>query len=264
MVFSRRQFLTLPFALLLGPRLGRADQPVRSAASYHADIGILFNLFTFTLAGSVDEQVDRSAGRYRVVVSGEGSGVANRIESVGLLRQRRFMPTATTLFFSVKGRESRTHISYDYAHGLIYYRHASQTFLLGRRRIAEDVLELPASHPVDDVVTAALNYAQDLLPVDERGAHLTFVVRRARPEREGPDDVQGGGYRAEIVPLRFAVVIDPESGRPVALLDLTRFSSWAREGHPARITFRPDRRLEAIHARLMLGTTVGIRFHAMS
>lgn len=264
MTLSRRQFLALPLALLTASRLGRADEPPHASASYHADIGILFNLFNFTLDGSVDEQVDWIGGRYRVSVFGEGPGIANRIESVGVVRQRRFIPVVTSLYFNVRGRESRTHISYDYTHGLVHYRHASQTFLLGRRRASEAVLELPSGRPLDDVVTTALNYARNLLQVDEQGAYRTFLVRRARPEREGPDDAQAGGYRAEIVPLRFTVVSEQDSGRPVALLDLTRFSSWARVGSPARITFRPDRRLESIQARLMLGTTVAVRFHETS
>jgi len=260
-MLSRRQFLVLPLVLLLGHRLVQADQPVRFAATYHADIGILFSLLTFTLDGSVEERVDRPAGRYRVLVSGEGSGVANRIESVGLIRERRFTPTTTTLFFSIRGRESRTHISYDYDHGLVRYRHTSQTFLLGRWRRAEAVIGLPAGQPVDDIVTAVLNFAQNLLEVDGEGVYRTFVVRRARPEREGLDEVQAGGYRAEIAPLRFTVVSDTESGQPVALLDLTRFSSWAHADHPARITFGANRRPETIQASLRLGTTVRVKLN---
>jgi hypothetical protein len=257
---SRRQFLALPLAPFLALRFAGADPLVGSGASYHADIGLLFNLFTLTLDGLVDEQLDRIAGRYRVQVAGEGPGIANRVESAGVIRERRFTPTTTTLFFHLKGRESRTQISYDYEGGLVRYRHASQTFLLGRRRLADDVIALPASQPLDDVATATLNFAQNLLEVDEAGAYRTFVVRRARPEGEGPDEVQAGGYRAQIVPLRFAVVPEPEGGRLVARLDLTRWSSWARTGHDARITFGSDRRLEAIQASLMLGTTVRVTF----
>ena len=263
MALSRRQFLVSLLALPLAPRLGWADRPARSG-TYHADIGILFNLLTFTLDGSVDEQVDRIAGRYRVLVAGDGPGIANRIESEGLIRERRFAPTATSLFFSVRGRESRTHVSYDYDHGVVHYRHASQTFLLGRRRVADDVIGIPVGQPLDDIVTATLNYAEGLLEVDGKGDFRTFVVRRARPKREGPDEIQAGAYRAEIVPLRFTVTQDRESGRPVCLLDLTRFSSWASPDNPARITFGPNRRLESIHASLMLGTTVRITFQATS
>ncbi len=259
MIVSRRQFLAALLAIFFTPRLGRADQPVQSA-TYHADIGILFGLFTFTLDGSVDQQVDRIAGRYRVLVAGDGAGIANRIESEGLVRDRRLTPTATSLFFRVKGRESRTRISYDYDRGLVHYRHTSQTFLLGRWRSVDDVIGIPASPPLDDLVTATLNYAEGLLEADGQGGYQTFVVRRARREREGPDEVQAGGYRAEIVPLRFTVTPDSESGRAMCFLDLTRFSSWASTSNPARITFGPARRMEAIQARLMLGTTLRITF----
>lgn len=263
MTLSRRQLLTLPLALLLAPRFGRAAPAVRAAA-YHADIGVLFSLFTFSLDGSVDEEVDRIAGRYRVLIAGEGDGVVNRIESAGFIRGERLAPAATTLFFSVRGRESRTQISYDYDQGLVHYRHASQTFLLGRRRVAEDVIRIPAGQPLDDVVTATVNYAKDLLEGDGQGAYRTLVVRRARPPREGPDEVQAGGYRAEIVPLRFTVTQGQGSGRAVCLLDLTRFSSWASARNPAQITFGPDGRPDSIRVSLMLGTSFRVTFQSAS
>ncbi len=261
MILSRRQFLALPVALLLAPRIGRAASPVRST-TYHADVGVVFNLFTFSLDGAMEEEVDRVAGRYRVLVAGEGSGIANRIESEGFIRDRRLLPTATTLFFSARGRESRTQIRYDYDQGLVHYRHASQTFLLGRRRVAEDVIRIPADQPLDDIVTATLNYAEGLMEREGPGVYRTFVVRRARPPHEGSDDVQPGGYRAEVVPLRFTVTQDRESGRAVCLLDLTRFSSWASAHEPARITFGPNRRPESIRASLILGTSFRITFQS--
>src|SRR2546425_5627954 len=90
---------------------------------------------------------------------------------------------------------------------------------------------------------------------------LTHVVRRRRPVNEGPDDVQKF-YRAELVPFVLRVTSDPETGKPSALFDLTRFSSWAREARPARVIFGPDRRPELITASLMLGTSVNIRMKA--
>jgi hypothetical protein len=48
-------------------------------------------------------------------------------------------------------------------------------------------------------------------------------------------------------------------GRATALLDMTRFSSWAREDEPARIVFGADRRPESITASLILGTSLTIR-----
>lgn len=258
MTLSRRQFLALPLAFLLAPRAARA-RPAR-AATYHAEIDILFGLFTLALDGLVDEEIDRTADRYRVVVVGEGDRVAHRIESAGLVRGGRLSPLVTSLSSRVLGRESRTQIRYDYDRGLAHYHHASETFFLRRRRVAEDVVRIPAGQPLDDVVTAALNHAAGLLEADGPGIYRTFVVRRARPPKEGPDDVQPGGYRAEIAPFRFTVTQDQESGRPVGLVDLTRFSSWASASKPARITFGPNRRPEAIHASLMFGTSFGITF----
>lgn len=258
MILTRRQFLALPLTLLLTSRLSRA-QPAHTAA-YHAEIGILFGLFTLALDGLVDEEVDRTAGRYRVVAAGEGDRVAHRIESAGLVRGGRLSPLVTSLSARVMGRESRTRITYDYDRGLAHYHHASETFFLRRRRVAEDVVRIPADQPLDDVVTAALNHAAGLLEADGPGIYRTFVVRRARPPEEGPDDVQPGGYRAEIAPFRFTVTQDKQSSRPVGLVDLTRFSSWASASKPARITFSPDRRPEAIHASLMFGTSFSLTF----
>lgn len=259
MSLSRRQFLVALLALPLSPRLGLAD-PILRTATYRADIGVLFNFFTFTLDGRVEEQVDRISGRYQVLVAGEGPGIANRIESAGLIRERRLAPTTTSLFFRVGGRESRTHVSYDYGRGLAHYHHASQTFLLGRWRRGADVIEIPVGQPLDDIVTATLNYGEGLLEGDGEGAFRTFMIRRARLKREGLDEVQAEGYRAEIVPVRFTPTQDSPGGQPVCLLDLTRYSSWAIPGNPVRVTFGPSRRPESIHVSLMLGTTVRITF----
>ena len=261
-MLSRRQFLALPLALLFAPRLGQASELVRSA-TYHAEIAILFSLFTFTLDGTVDEDVDRIAGRYRVLIVGDGPGIAQRAESVGRIRERRFTPTATTLISTIRGRVGRTQISYDHERGLVHYHHTSETFFLGRRRMAEDTIPIPDGQRLDDVLTAALNYGQGLLETDGPGRYRTLVVRRARRAGEGPDEIHPGGYRAEIVPVRFTVTQEGETGRPVVLLDLTPFSSWATTGHPARIIFGPDGRPESLQVPLILGTTARARFHSI-
>lgn len=262
-MLSRREFLAgvplLP-AIVLGHGAARGEGQSRQGTSYQVNIGILFGLFTFGLSGSVEERIDRAAGRYHVVVAGEGPGIANRLESRGVIRSRRLVPTATRLFFNIRGRESRTAITYDHDRGLIEYDHVSHTFLLGRRREVRDLLRPLPDQQVDDVVTAALNYVEGALEADATGAFRTYVVRRARPEGEGPEEVQPAGYRAEVVPLVFRVAPDQEGARRVAQFDLTRFSSWARTGNPARIAFGADRRLESIQADLILGTTVRITF----
>lgn len=258
-MLSRRQFLALPLSLLLIRRPGRAEPLVRAAA-YHADARVLFGLFSFVLDGSIHEEVDRTAEQYRVVLVGEGPGIRNRIVSEGVIRQRRFVPRSTSLHFSVKGRESRTQITYDYTRRVIDYHHRSQTFLLGRWRVSDDVIRIPAGQALDDAVTVFLNYAEGVLEEEERSSYRTFVVRRARAEREDPDDVQAGGYRADIAPLRVKVLQDPEGGRPMWLLDLTRFSSWAMARHPVRVVFGPSRRPEAISVSLVLGSSIHIGF----
>lgn len=267
LVLSRREFLTassllLPILLRGGTAL--AEQQSRHVGTYHVDADVLFGIFSFNLDGSFDEVIDRAAGRYRVSVVGQGSQVVSRLKSVGLIRGRRFVPTTTLLFLDLRGRESRTAISYDHERGLIDYSHVSYTFFLGRKREVHDVVRSHPDQHVDDVVTAALNYAEGALQRDGTGAFWTHMVRRTLPEGEGPDDVRLSGYRAEIVPLRFRVVQDPVDGRDVAQLDLTRLSSWARRGAPARVVFGPDWRPESIRADLILGTTVRVTFRPMA
>jgi hypothetical protein len=86
----------------------------------------------------------------------------------------------------------------------------------------------------------------------------TQVIRRRRPDDEGPDDI-ASSYRAEIVPFDLATLPDP-SGKAAAAFDLSRFSSWAKPQQPARIVFSEDRRPESITGSLILGTSVVIKF----
>jgi hypothetical protein len=90
------------------------------------------------------------------------------------------------------------------------------------------------------------------------------VVRRAKAENEGPDDVSPSGYRAELVPLRFRVSTDPATGRLRATIDITRFSSWARTNQPAHVTFDHARHLESVKSSLMLGSSVNVRLTSSS
>ncbi len=267
MDLSRREFLTtlLPLLLLFfARRPSQAEGAGRRVARYHVDAGVFFGLFTFNLEGAIEEQIDRAAGRYHVVVAGRGSQIVNRMESLGVIRGGRFMPTATNVLLDLRGRESRTTIAYDHDRGLIDYNHVSHTFFLGRRREVHDLFRPHPGQPVDDLVTTALNYAEGAVERDATGSIRTYVVRRTRPESEGPDDVQLAGYRAEIVPLVLNVSEEPGGGREVGQLDLSRLSSWARRGAPVRITFGRDRRPDSIQAELILGTTVRITFRPAS
>ena len=202
--------------------------------------------------------VDRGAGRYHVVAVGQGTRLGNRIESQGVFRGGRWVPVRTLAWFDVAGREVRSDLTYDYEGRTAHYQYRGETFLLRRIRAADDVLTIPPGLHLDDAFSATLNYAEDLWPRDPDGTYRTHVVRRRRPETEGPDDVQRH-YRAEIVPFELRVAPDPETGKPAAHFDLTRFSSWARESRPGRILFGADRRPERIVASLALGSSVTIR-----
>ena len=53
---------------------------------YAADVAILYRMFSLQLNGTIDEVVDRAAGRYDVAISGEVGRIANRIDGHGVLR----------------------------------------------------------------------------------------------------------------------------------------------------------------------------------
>ncbi len=258
---SRREFLSLPLALLLAPALllrGRAGAETGSwRAAYVVDVGILYGMLSFRLEGTVTETVDLAARRYDVQIAGEGDGIANRIQSSGVLRDGRWTPSESHSFFNVKGRESRSDIVYDWTRRTIAYHFRGETFLLRRVRMADDVVPVPEGMHVDDSLSATLNYADGHWAPDEDGTYQTHVVRRKKPLDEGPDDARGD-YRAELVPLTLRVAPDPASGKPTGVFDLSRFSSWAKPDQPARIAFGEDRHPEHLTLGMILGTTVKI------
>jgi hypothetical protein len=257
-LINRRQFVTLPL-LLLFPRAGQAlggGELVK--ATYAADVGILYDMVTLQLKGRIEERIDRASGEYRVVAAGAGSGIANRFDSTGVLRNGRWTPVQSRSWFDIRGRQSRTEIAYDWQGRKIEYHAHGETFFLRRLRIVDDVLPIADGTHVDDVMSATLNYADGLWRVDPDGTRRTLVVRRRRDENEGPDDV-AGSYRAELVPFELTSV--PEaSGKVSAHFDLSRFSSWAKTSRPARIVFGRSRRPELITSSMILGTSVTIRF----
>jgi hypothetical protein len=254
----RRALLGLALLWALSPlRAARAAVESRTGA-FQADVGILFGALSFHLAGTIEEAVDRAAGRYEVKLRGQGDSIEHVVDATGILHEGRWAPARTRSRFVVHGRESRLDVAYDWARRSIDYRSRAETFFLRRQRVAEDVVAIPPGTHVDDVVSATLNYADAIWPPQPDGSLVTHVVRRHRPKGEGADDVQKS-YRVELVPFLLRVTQDPGSGRPVALFDLTRFSSWAREDRPARIVFGPHRRPETITTSLMLGTSVDIR-----
>src|SRR5438309_1353820 len=139
----RRDFVALTLAVLLAPARLSAEPAVRRN-TYEVDIGILYHMLTFHLEGNFDERVDRGAGRYEVRGAGQGSGIANRLESSGVL-------------------------------------------------------------------------------------------------------------------LDLTVTADPESRAPAALVDFSRFTSWARQNRPARVVFDDERRPTLITGSMILGSSVAIR-----
>lgn len=255
---TRRGFLALPLLSLVLPRHALGGAVERTVKAYDLNVGVLFNLLTYTLTGSVTVEVDRAAGTYRVTMNGAGPGVVARTESSGIIREGRFMPTRTRSSHTVRGRENRLALSYDYESRLARYQVEAHSFLLGRRWELDDVVRLPIGRHVDDLISAVLNFVHGALDVDAGGAYRITVVRRARPANEGPDDVSPTGYRAELATMRFHAEQDA-TGRFTALVDLTGFSSWARPGRPARVVFGSDRYLESATSSLILGTTFTLR-----
>jgi hypothetical protein len=233
-------------------------EPAARRGTFAADVAILYSLLTFRLEGGVEESIDRTAGRYEVRVSGQGDGIANRIESSGILREGRWVPLRGASWFQVRGRESRTQVSYDYQRHVVEYHARGETFFLRRLRVVDDVVPLPAGMVVDDAITASLNFRDRHWKPQPDGRLRTHIVRRRRRDDEGPDDV-AGSYRAELLPLELRIEPEPETRRSSALLDLSGFSSWARRDRPARIVFDDERRPTLITGSMSLGTSLTIR-----
>jgi hypothetical protein len=257
---SRRALLATALAWALGrPRWAVGSVDARKG-TFSAKAALLYGAFRFEESGVIDEKIDRAAGTYDVRITGTGHEMTTDIESTGTLRDGRWVPLRFTDRFVVYGRESRLEITYDWASRVVRYRGRSETFLLRRLRTTDDTVAMPVDVHVDDVVSATLNYAEGRWSPDADGRLVTQVVRRRRIAGERPDDV-GRRYRAELVPFTLQVGTD-SAGRATAALDLTRFSSWAREDEPARIVFGANRRPETIEASLVLGTSLTIRLES--
>lgn len=258
---SRRAFLAAPLSLLVLPR-AVAAAPAPQPLDFTVDVGVLFDMITFALKGTLLKEIDTAAGNYRVTMTGEGDKISLNTVARGVIRQGRFMPVDLHSVSTIRGRESRLDMHYDHDRGTVEYHSVTHTFFLGRRRQVDDVLKLPADRIVDDLLSAEFNFASNTLAREPDGTYHTYIVRRARPDNEGPDDVSPSGYRAELIPLRFQVKPGEAPGRLRALIDITAFSGWARRDQPALATFGPDRHLESVQAKLMLGTSFKARLVA--
>ena len=260
---SRRAVLlglgSLALGLSLPTRYAAATPPAARTFDYRVEMSMLFDLLRYSVAGSMVEEVDAHERRYRVLITGSGTGVSTRIEARGLIDNGRYRPLELTSAHSFVGRPSSLSITYDYARGLVDYHAVGHTLLRGRRRQVDDVVALPADKPIDDAVSASLNFAAGRLEQDSDGAYRMNVLRRSRPPDEGPDDVTPGAYRVAVVPVRFQVEPDPGTGKLIARIDMSGWSSWARADQPARLVFTAERRLESIESRLIWGSTVRMR-----
>ena len=66
---DRRKFLTLSLAVLVAPP-GVGASPRLREGTFRAEVGILYGVLGFDLVGTVQETIDRSAGRYACAGSG--------------------------------------------------------------------------------------------------------------------------------------------------------------------------------------------------
>jgi hypothetical protein len=259
-LLSRRQLLAaLPIGLLFGLRRAHALEDGRSAFAYQLDLSILFNFLTLSLSGTAVQEIDRRGGKYRMTMEGQGTGISTRTEASGIIREGCFKPVETKAAHHFRNRQNISTTTYDYTRQRAEIHAVTHTLLLGRRRQVDDVLAIPPGRHVDDLISAELNFAGNTLERDPDGTYHTWVVRRARADNEGPDEVSPDGYRAELDPLRFRPSPDPATGGLTAQIDITRFSSWARPDQPARVTFAPDRQLASVQSVLLYGTTLTVR-----
>jgi hypothetical protein len=256
---TRRHFLTLALVPLLLPCARALGDVAGRRSTYESEATILYGALRFRVAGTIDERVDRAAGRYEVKMEGQGTGFANRAESSGVLRDGRWVPLHGASWVRIASREGKADVAYDHERRLVQYRAQSETFFLGRLRTVDDVVAIPPGEHVDDTMSAVLNYADGQWQPGPDGVLRTRAVRRRQDPKEATEET-GGTHRAELV--KVALTLDPEQpdGLRAGYFDLTNFSSWAVAGKPAKVIFGPDGRPQQVTASLMFGTSLSIRF----
>src|SRR5207245_9915979 len=111
-LMDRRDFLTLPVALVLAPLARVGAEPAIRRGQYEADVGVLYDMLTFHLDGTIEESIDRTAGQYHVVIAGDGASLSSRLESWGLLPGGRWAPVRSRSWVKVRGRLSRTEVEF--------------------------------------------------------------------------------------------------------------------------------------------------------
>src|SRR5204862_4352142 len=128
-LMGRRGFLTLPLALLLNPLARVGAESVLRRGRYAADVGVLYDMLTFHLEGTIEESIDRTAGQYHVVIAGDGASISDRVEAWGLLREGRWAPVRGRSWFNVRCRMSRTQVASDEGRRATAYRRRGQSFI---------------------------------------------------------------------------------------------------------------------------------------
>jgi hypothetical protein len=262
-LLTRRRFLTLPLVLVFAPCARALGDGGSRRTRYEADASILYGALRYRMAGTVNERVDRAAGRYEVTVEGQGTSFANRADSQGVLREGRWTPAHSASWVKIAGREGRSDIAYDYERRLVQYRSRSETFFLGRVRVVDDAVALPPREHVDDTMSAVLNHADGYWQASADGVLRTRMVRRRRDPREATEEASGV-HRAELVPVTLKLDRGEPGGTRTASFDLTHFSTWAIPGKPAKIIFGPDGRPQQVTSQLMFGTSLTVRFHPVA
>src|SRR5262245_34152754 len=107
---TRRRFLTVALGIWALPG-GSPRAEVRGRrGAYAVAVGMLHDMLTFRLAGTVEERVDREAGQYEVIMVGQGPKISNRLEARGRLLEGRWVPVQSQGTFQMVGRESRSEI----------------------------------------------------------------------------------------------------------------------------------------------------------
>src|SRR5207237_9748818 len=103
-LMGRRGFLTLPLALLLSPLARVGAEAVLRRGRYAADVGVLYDMLSFHLEGTIEESIDLMAGRYHAICASDGGPDHNRGYRVRLLREGRWVPTPGCSALTARGQ----------------------------------------------------------------------------------------------------------------------------------------------------------------
>src|SRR5262245_57530109 len=133
----RRDFFIVSAALLLAPGHRLAAQPAGRRGTFAAEFGVLYGVLNYQVNGEIEENVDRGAGRCEVRLTGEGSGVTNRVEMQAEFREGRWAPVRSESKFEVQRREGWTRVKYDYERRRVEYHARAETFFLRKLRVVD-------------------------------------------------------------------------------------------------------------------------------